>query len=363
MELALVVENLSKKFVSMEYRDFSIPMNYIPFLYFYYKIAEKRGRIQRREVYAIANVSFEAAKGECLGVLGPNGSGKTTLLRILAGLTNPSGGRIVMMGEDVTRKPDARASLTMYVPGLSAASMFLSPHLSVKENLIRFANYARIPREKVDEAMKMARLEEVRNKVVYELSSGWLARVMIALGLLRDAEIYLFDETFLGISFESFLDIIGFLKSEVIGKLGKTLILATNNLRDAMALCNRFIFLMEGRVVAAGSVDNLAREYGLRRELVLRVSCQASREQVRKALSEVGELLKVVDSEEGAEEYRILIGEDARVSEILRLVEEHSCQVVSLQIREPSLEDVYLAVYRGWMEPRMKPSEGCYVVM
>ncbi|QOJ79100.1 ABC transporter ATP-binding protein [Infirmifilum lucidum] len=358
----LVVENLTKDFLSYTYKKFSVPMNYIPLLYFYYKIAERTGGIERKVVRVLDNITFRVKQGEVLAILGPNGSGKTTLLRILAGLSEPTSGAISWNGEDLTWLPERRQRLCMYIPGLLGARIFTDSSLTVRNNLRRFAEFCGASGSKVDEVLALTGLDEVKDSFIYELSTGYLARITIAIGLIRDAEVYLLDETFLGLSLETKNALMDYVRDSLASRMEKAVILATNDIRDAERIADRFLFLYNGRVVEEGDVRSLLGKFKLGDRIKISVRCELSSELVR-SLESYGKVSYRV--EYGTVELTVLVEDAERaIPVILGEVVSRGCVPSSLSVDRPTLEDVYMHLYADkWKKPQASEVTGCYVVM
>jgi len=358
--MAVEVRDLTKVYVKYVYKKFAVPMNYIPFLYFYYKIAEKTGQIVKEHVTAIDSVSFNVDRGEILAVLGPNGSGKTTLLRTLVGLTQPTGGKIFLDGEDVTEDPETRRRKFMYIPGIGGISVFVDKALSVKDNLKRFAEFSGVPEEKVEEALEVAGLGEVADSFLYDLSTGYQARLAVAMGIMRDADVYLLDEPFLGLSHEAKLGLIEYFKKRLAGEAGKTVIIATNTLEDAERLAESFLFLVNGRVVEKGSMESLTRKLKLREKVKMKIEgCGDA-----SSLLEKYGVVRVENSVGDSVEATLYIeNKDVDIVDVMEELVKKGCRIRFFSVEPPSLEDVYMSLYGSWKTPFSGEQWGCYLVM
>src|SRR5256886_9398983 len=143
---------------------------------------------------AIDHLDLVVHRGEVFGYIGPNGAGKTTTFRILAGLLDPSAGRAMIAGKDVTGDKDAIKQVVGYLPD----NFGVYPTLRVWEYLDFFAAAYRIPKkqrkERIDYCLKVANATEFRDKLMWALSRGMKQRVGIAKTLLHDPQVIILDE-------------------------------------------------------------------------------------------------------------------------------------------------------------------------
>ena len=150
------------------------------------------------EVYAVDNVTLDIFKGEFFALLGPSGCGKSTLLRILAGLERPTSGRVVIDGQDMTDVPPWRRPVNMMFQ-----SYALFPHLSVRKNIAFGLEQERLPRaeiaERVEEVVRLVRLEGLEDRKPDQLSGGQKQRMFVAMALVRDPDVIILDEPVAGI--------------------------------------------------------------------------------------------------------------------------------------------------------------------
>jgi lipopolysaccharide export system ATP-binding protein len=220
---------------------------------------EARGIAKRyRSRQVVDDLSLGIESGEVVGLLGPNGAGKTTAFYMIVGLVRCDRGSIVLNGADVTRMPvHRRARLGLgYLP--QEASVFRK--LSVADNILAILQ----TRRELDRAARQAKLEQlleelhishVRDSVGLALSGGERRRVEIARALAAEPRFVLLDEPFAGVDPISVLDIqriIRHLSQRAIGVL-----ITDHNVRETLGICGRAYILNEGRLMAAGTPDDL----------------------------------------------------------------------------------------------------------
>jgi ABC-2 type transport system ATP-binding protein len=256
---------------------------------------------------ALRGVSFEIREGEVFSLLGPNGAGKTTTIEILEGYRRRDGGLASVLGTDPAQAPrEWRGRI-----GVVLQSSAMYENLSVRESLALFAGYYQTPRP-VDEVIAVVGLDEKADAVVRRLSGGQRRRLDFGLALIGDPELIFLDEPTTG--FDPAARRTAWETIRSLRGLGKTILLTTHYLDEAEQLSDRVAVLREGRIVASGTPADLTRtpatEIRYRedgRDVVLRT------EQPTRVLAEL----------------------TARALEDGRELE-------GLEVRRPSLEEVYL---------------------
>lgn len=212
---------------------------------------------------ALRGVSFEVGAGEFFGLLGPNGAGKTTLFKILSTLILPDAGTAVVAGHDIRRQPGAvRQSLTPVI----ADERSLYWRLSARENLRAFAALqglrGRVAAERVAELLRVVELADTGEKMVGAFSSGMKQRLLIARALLSRPRVLLLDEPTRSLDPLSARGFRRFLREEIAGQQGCSVLLATHSAEEALGLCDRLAILNRGELLALGPADELARRFG-----------------------------------------------------------------------------------------------------
>ena len=241
---------------------------------------------------AVADVTFEVAKGEVLGFLGPNGAGKTTTMRILTGYLPPSGGRAEVAGFDVARQSlQARANIG-YLP----ETVPLYPDMSVHSYLDFMAKIKGIKerRKEVDLTMEKARIAHRADDAIGKLSKGLRQRVGLAQALLGDPPVLILDEPTSGLDPKQIIETRNLIKT-----LGgeHTVVLSTHILPEVAATCSRIVIISNGRVVAEDTPENLDRR--LKGADSIAVTVRGPREAVTRALRSVPHVLSVQADSDG----------------------------------------------------------------
>ncbi len=221
-----------------------------------------RHPLARETVVAVDGVSLEVRRGEFFGLLGPNGAGKTTLFKILSTLITPDAGEAWVAGYEVGRQPaGVRAQLAPVVP----EERSLNWRLTARQNLDLFgALHGLGKRERarrISELLQVVGLEGTGAKLVAEFSSGMRQRLLLARALIPRPRVLLLDEPTRSLDPLSARTLRSFLRTEVVGQQGCTVLLATHNAEEAFDLCDRVGVLHKGRLLATGGADELARRY------------------------------------------------------------------------------------------------------
>ena len=206
-------------------------------------------------VRALLPTDLDIPAGEFLTLLGPSGSGKTTLLNICAGYLEPSAGRLIVGGRDVTHEPPRRRNM-----GMVFQNYALFPHMTVADNVAYGLKVRRIPRDqirtRVAEALRMVRLEAFGDRAIRQLSGGQQQRVALARAMVIEPEILLMDEPLGALDRQ--------LRKEVqleIRRLHlarpRTSLYVTHDQEEALVMSDRIAVMRGGRIVQIGSGADL----------------------------------------------------------------------------------------------------------
>lgn len=217
---------------------------------------------ERRWTPALQDVTCDVRAGELFGILGPNGAGKTTLFKILSTLVLPDAGRAEVAGADVVRHP---AGVRRALAPVVADERSLNWRTSARENLRLYAALHGLrggeARHRVDEVLEAVELEEAADRRVGGFSSGMKQRLLLARALLARPRVLLLDEPTRSLDPLSARRFRAFLRDEVVGRRGCTVLLATHAPDEALELCDRVGVLHRGRLLAVGPADTLARRH------------------------------------------------------------------------------------------------------
>jgi len=202
---------------------------------------------------AVDNVSLAIEPGQRLGILGPNGSGKTTLIQLILGFLKTSSGEILIDGAPVwPHRFKIRRSI-----GALIEIPLLYPSLSARDNLLFFARFSGAEVGKVDKLLETVHLDPAEKKAFSTFSLGMKQRLGIALALLNDPELLIFDEPTNGLDPEGIVQVRDIIKS--LNALGKSVILCSHLLPEVEHICDTVAILQNGTVLAERKVKDLSR--------------------------------------------------------------------------------------------------------
>ena len=210
-----------------------------------------------KEKTAVNNMNLKIEQGELFALLGTNGAGKTTTIKMLSTLILPTSGEISINGLDIIKDRQKIKEILNVSPQETA----IAPNLSVKENLEFMAGVYQIPnkKEKIDELVKMFKLEEVLKQKAKTLSGGWQRKVSIAISLINDPQILFLDEPTLGldvIARKELWKLINNLKGKI------TIILTTHYMEEAESLSDRVGIMSNGNLIDVGTAEELIKKSG-----------------------------------------------------------------------------------------------------
>ncbi len=200
-----------------------------------------------RKKSVVKAISFSMNQGDRIAVLGPNGAGKTTLLEMLATVLKPDGG--VIQYNNLTNEQEIRKKVG-YVP----QDLALFTNITVREQLKFWAQMSpkAVSQAKITELVMLVGLTEKLNEKTEHLSGGMKRKLNIILSLLHDPDLIILDEPTVGIDIQSKLEIIEFMKK--ICDSGKLLFFSSHDLQEIEQLCNKIVYLEEGRIVFSGTL-------------------------------------------------------------------------------------------------------------
>src|SRR5207249_279289 len=295
-------------------------------------------------VTAVSNLSFSVARGEIVGLLGPNGAGKSTTMRILACYLPATSGTVRVAGLDVFRQSDEVRRRIGYMPENNP----LHYDLRVREYLkfrARLKGLSRKrSRERVDVVTEQCGLTDVSKRIIGHLSKGYRQRVGLADALVHDPELIILDEPTIGLDPNQIRSVRQLIKNLAHAH---TVLISTHILPEAEMTCNRMVIMYEGKILAAGTAEELQRLMTGNTQVIAEIA--APRHELQECWAQLPEIEEFYISACEGEYFRCALtprnGLDLR-PHIFELARRHGWLVRELTRNRHSLEDIYVQVTR-----------------
>jgi ABC-2 type transport system ATP-binding protein len=291
---------------------------------------------------AVADISFTVARGEIVGLLGPNGAGKSTTMRILSCFIPATSGTARVAGFDVFRESDEVRRRIGYMPENNP----LYPEMRVREYLKFRARLKglgwRRSRGRVNTVMEQCGLTDVSRRIIGQLSKGYRQRVGLADALVHEPELIILDEPTIGLDPHQIRAVRRLIKSLA---QKHTVLISTHILPEAEMTCNRMLIMYDGKILAAGTPDNLQRFMAGGSQIIAEIAAPA--EELRECWSQMPRVEQFDVSPAEGEFQRCALtpreGCDLRPA-IFALCKERGWILRELTRSRHSLEDIYVQV-------------------
>ena len=290
------------------------------------------------EVRALDGVSFAVEEGTIFGLLGPNGAGKTTAVRILTTILTPDGGTGNVLGYDVVKQSDQVRTLI----GLAGQYAAVDENLTGRENLTMVGRLNHMDRpvvaKRAVELLEQFGLTDAGDRPLKTYSGGMRRRLDVAAALVARPKVLFLDEPTSGLDPQSRVDVWAMIEHLV--EQGTSVLLTTPYLEEADTLAHQIAVVDHGRVIAEGTPTQLKADLGA---TVLDVGLADAElaSQAAAILDSVGAKSPTVSGTV----VELPVDDGPRVAmEVLRLLDQHALVPTTFRIREPSLDDVFLAL-------------------
>lgn len=291
---------------------------------------------------AVDHLNFTMEKDRIYGFLGPNGAGKSTTMNMLTGYLAATEGSITINGFDIQEDPEEARKCIGYLPELPP----LYTGSTVLEYLRFAAELKKIPGKErtsaIEEAMKVSGIEDVKDRLIRNLSKGYRQRVGLAQAILGLPDIIILDEPTVGLDPIQMIEMRDTIRS--LAK-GHTVLLSSHILSEVSAICDHIIIISHGKMVASGTPQELAEE--MEGNLTLNLVVKGTKENLDSALSSIPEIRSCRISEsvptEGFLSAEIATGKSADIHESLfYALAEKKLPIYSMQSTSRSLEDIFI---------------------
>ena len=282
---------------------------------------------------AVDHLSLSVQQGEIFGLLGPNGSGKTTTINMISGLSVPTSGEVRVMGKDVRHNARQVRQILGSVPQETA----LYEELSAWANMDFHADLFGVPRkekhERITKLLELVQLLDRKDSRVGTFSGGMKRRLALARALLHDPQLIYLDEPTLGVDVQARRAIWDYVLS--LRDQGKTVLITTNYLEEAQALCERLAIIDHGKLIAVDTPEHLKQTYGgsiIEVETAPPVKDTAA----LRALMGVNDVMQ-----EGTHLKITVQGTSNIVAQVITLLSQEG-EIKDIAIREPNLDEIFL---------------------
>ena len=277
----------------------------------------------------VDDLTFTVEKGQIVGFLGPNGAGKSTTMNMITGYISATEGTIEIDGVDIFDEPEKAKKKIGYLPEMPP----LYPDMLVREYLSFVCDIKKVKRDKKDamisKVMRRAKITDVSERLIKNLSKGYKQRVGIAGAMVGDPEILIFDEPTVGLDPKQILEI-----RDLIRDLSEkhTILLSSHIMQEVSAVCNEIIIINEGKMIVKDKPENISAHIEQTHELTMEI--KGNKELVRSILSGIEHITeyKVTDSEDDEICKAIVISEaDSDIREtVFYALAENKCAILEM---------------------------------
>jgi ABC-2 type transport system ATP-binding protein len=294
----------------------------------------------KEPVVAIDEISLEVQAGDLLAVLGPNGAGKSTLFRVLTGLTTPTSGKASILGHDSTRESLAVRRLVGFMP---AENRTLLLRHTCRENLAFHGRLQGMSKqhlaERIDETLDKVGLFHARDRVGFALSSGMLARLMLARAILHEPRVLILDEPTGAVDPIGSFELLG-LVQDIAKQQDLAVLISSHRLDEVELLNDKVVLLDKGHVVYSGDLDAMLAR-AKRPVIEIQFDGEGSAENGRSVLGQVAG----VDGME-ADGSLLVITTELPMAQIIRELGSHIDSITAIGQTPPRLRDVLREMLR-----------------
>lgn len=305
---------------------------------------------------AVNNISFEIEEGEIVGFLGPNGAGKSTTMNMITGFIEPTSGKIIVDGYNISKKPKKAKRQIGYMP----EGVPLYSDLTVKEFVTYMAELKGVAKkerkEKVLKVLEETGLTEVQNKLTRNLSRGYKQRVSMAGALVSNPKVIILDEPTVGLDPKQVTEIRALIK-----ELGKdhTVILSSHILSEVSQICNRVIIINKGQIVAIDTPENLEKKVVKDNSVYVTVEDTENKmDAVKDKLEKVQEIKLISENEDGTKKYMITATEDVDLRKnIFDTFAKEGITIFEMKKSDATLEDAFMQLINSQNEAEEAENE------
>ena len=295
---------------------------------------------------AVEDISFTIKEGEIVGLLGPNGAGKSTTMNILTGFIEQTEGDVIIDGYNMLKKPMKAKKEIGYMP----EGVPLYTDLTVKEFVTYMAEIKKVDKkvkkEQVEKALNATGIQNVRNKLIKNLSRGYKQRVSMAGALVGEPKILILDEPTVGLDPKQITEIRNLIKD-----LGKehTVILSSHILSEVSQICNKVIIINKGKIVAIDTPENLENKVANNNCIYVTVEDLDNKmDIVRDKIDKVKKVELLKENEDGTKQYMIEAEGDIDLRKtIFAEFAKENITIFEMKKADTTLEDAFMKLIEG----------------
>ena len=290
---------------------------------------------------AVDNLNFKVEDHEIMGFLGPNGAGKSTTMNMITGYIEPTKGKIIVNGYDISKTPKKAKRQIGYMP----ESVPLYNDLTVREFIKYMADLKNVIRSEkkaeIEKVLEETGTKSVENKLIKNISRGYKQRVSMAGALIGNPDILILDEPTVGLDPKQITEI-----RNLIKKLGKThtIILSSHILSEVSQICNKVIIINKGKILAIDTPENLEKQTQSENNIIITVEDSKNKmKTIKEIIPEIKEIKLIKDNNDGTKQYLITSEKEVDLrKKIFEELPKQEITIFELKQTETTLEDAFL---------------------
>ncbi|MCR4904735.1 MAG: ABC transporter ATP-binding protein [Clostridiales bacterium] len=292
--------------------------------------------------FAVDDISFKVGEGEIVGFLGPNGAGKSTTMNILTGYLSSTSGEAKVGGIDILENPDEAKKLIGFLP--EQPPLYIDMTVDEYLNFVYEIKGCKLNRQKhLEEVRKVTKIDDVKNRLIRNLSKGYRQRVGIAQALVGNPPVIIFDEPTVGLDPKQIIEIRNLIRS--LGK-NHTVILSTHILSEVQSVCDRIVIINEGKIIADEKTENITQVVEDNRRYAVKIA--GPQREVAAALRAIPGVISVeITGERELDSYVYRVesekGVDVR-KPVFWAMAENNWPITGLEVVGMNLEEVFTKI-------------------
>lgn len=291
---------------------------------------------------ALDDVSFSAKEDEILGFLGPNGAGKSTTMNIITGYLSSKDGTVIIDNIDILKDPIKAKSKIGYLPELPP--LYLDMTVNAYLKFMFDLKKVKLPKEKhISEICNLVKINNVRKRLIKNLSKGYKQRVGLAQALLGKPPVLILDEPTVGLDPKQIIEIRNLIKT--FGK-NHTVILSSHVLSEIQAICDRVVVINNGKIIADDTTENLSKHLYKTENYIAQIYGEPKH--IINSLKTVSGIVSIEKGDKIKEnlfEYNICVNPESSVDirkDIFKILTQIDAPIIKFEESKANLEDIFL---------------------